>query len=204
MTTIVPKERPILFSAPMIRALLAGTKTQTRREAKHPLARSATRILSYHGQSEFDCIQSDETGGIILCPYGQPGQRLWVRETLYFDKCGEEWCYVAGNDPVMADPYTAPILLTEGRKFVPSIHMPREASRLLLEITAVRCERLQDISEADAKAEGVKAFVPVPGDGPSMTAKQMYARLWESINGPGSWALNPWVWVVSFRLITPA
>ena len=242
MTAIKSKERSILFSGTMVRALLDGSKTQTRRALKIT-PRNSPGCVPYCAdngkhfrfpvsQEDFKKLpksmqQDERSEGAYYygpCPYGQPGERLWVRETLYFDKCGEEWCYVAGNDPVMADPYTAPILLTEGRKFVPSIHMPREASRLLLEITDVRCERLQDISEADAVAEGIDKF-PIEGWEPEYdagcyknylwspktadkqakaktSAEESYESLWASINGPDSWAANPWVWVVTFKIIT--
>jgi len=198
------KERPILFSGPMVRAILEGRKTQTRRVASHPLAKSARVILGPNREWYFDCIQHDETGGGIQCPYGSPGDRLWVRETwgamIKYPMRGDALFYRA-SDPSPDKPFPYP--------WRPSIHMPRWASRITLEIEAVLVERLQDISEEDAKAEGIESRL----DGPDteycsgcnydwcwcpVTA---YKRLWESINGPGSWDANPWVWVIQFRRV---
>lgn len=172
------RERPILFSSPMVRALIAGTKTQTRRVVK---------------------------GEWIVCPYGGPGDRLWVRES--------HWWFKDEHDPVTG--YYPPKLTAEdveyradgerpGRSWRPSIHMPRWASRITLEITGVRVERLQEISEADARAEGA------PPGHPSIDRvsrefgfadfpRSWYGQMWEQINGRGSWAANPWVWVLEFR-----
>lgn len=193
------KERPILFSAPMVRAILAGTKTQTRRVAKHPLAQNLSYIVDI-GKGWF----GDEEGEVqIRCPYGQPGDRLWVRET---------WQAVSGNDRarhIMTHPrpdrgwleYAATPRADEpAYKWRPSIHMPRWASRITLEVTGVRVERLQDISEADAMAEGVHySLLEKIQAGQDRWARHAYKKLWESIHGPGSWDLNPWVWVVEFK-----
>jgi hypothetical protein len=189
------KERPILFSGPMVRAILDGSKTQTRRVAKHPLAQAAVRINSYKGQSEFDCILPDGTGGIIQCPYGNPGDRLWVRETWAHERDGtgcpdDTGVLYRATDPGWDDEGT-------GLRWRPSIYMPRWASRITLEITAVRVERLQSISEADARAEGVtpNAFEQTSDNWGGV----LYRRLWEQINGPGSWHANPWVWAITFQ-----
>jgi hypothetical protein len=143
----------------------------------------------------------------VLCPYGQPGDRLWVRETHSFVPDSDEpaGCsqvlYAASGD----GPYA---------KWRPSIHMPRWASRILLEITGVRVERLQDISEDDCWAEGIDACDGLLDD---MAIYEMarrmnrqfeeaaptYAALWESINGAGSWGANPWVWVIEFKRVAP-
>ena len=200
------RERPILFSAPMVRALLAGTKTQTRRVVKPQFAADAIPV---------EMPATDPAGGWVVpghsgvwwcdaaanpddvrrCPYGQPGDRLWVRETFSGPWCMEaqdgaaaappsKWAessriwYWADGEPAYGD-WTRPR---------PSIHMPRWASRITLEITSVR---LQDISEADAIAEGVYTD-------PASPAYDAYAQLWDEINGPGSWAANPWVWVLEF------
>ena len=193
------KERPILFSAPMVRALLAGTKTQTRRIVK----RQALEWLQ-PGMFAPEYVANPENG---LCPYGQPGDRLWVREAFQRDpfKYGE-YVYRAS---VRAE--------TVFDKWTPSIHMPRRASRITLEVTAARVERLQDISEDDAKAEGICAL-PIQTAEPGCwwtadvsagaalhgrTPAGAYRLLWEQINGPGSWDANPWVWVVEFRRIAP-
>ena len=193
------KERPILFSAPMVRAILAGTKTQTRRVAKHPLAQNLSYIVDI-GKGWF----GDEEGEVqIRCPYGQPGDRLWVRE---------KWQAVSGNDRarhIMTHPrpdrgwleYAATPRADEpAYKWRPSIHMPRWASRITLEVTGVRVERLQDISEADAMAEGVHySLLEKIQAGQDRWARHAYKKLWETINGSDSWDLNPWVWVVEFK-----
>lgn len=217
------KERPILFSGAMVRALLDGTKTQTRRVVKHDcseammsnpqLSVSITNhpVLLAHFKIADGKPRESFMG--LRCPYGQPGERLVVRETLYFDTCGDEWCYQADNSPVLLDPYTAPILLNPAKKSIPSIHMPREAARLVLEIVSVRVERLNAISAADAVAEGIEV---VYRDGPDVFYKRYsrpgkwhkelmpinsYETLWESINGVESWKANPWVWVVEFKVV---
>ena len=214
------KERPILFSAPMVRALLAGTKSQTRRIVKprpsediclpinaglyHPTC------VDRHGEeypgTEVFGAWSDCGAWVVKCPYGQPGDRLWVRESFQplFAEGFEhgdgltDWGTGAG--------YAIRYVATDGAtewidgddeitsRCKPSIHMPRWASRLTLEITGVRVERLQSISQEDAVAEGVTDWMVGP-----TSPRDDYRGLWESINGPGSWELNPWVWVVSFR-----
>jgi hypothetical protein len=184
------KERPILFSGPMVRAILAGTKTQTRRVMK-PVP-CLTRGMQTH---EFSVGGHD-----YRCPYGVPGSRLWVRETFAMNE-------VKGGPPVIyrADygqaqsvfidrPHSAEwdVVVT---RWKPSIFMPRSASRILLEITEVRVERLQAISDDDAWAEGCEPNDNNPVD--------WYHALWEQINGAGSWDANPWVWVVSFKRLQP-
>jgi hypothetical protein len=184
------KERPILMSAPMVRAILAGTKTQTRRVVKWlPL-----RLLDESGFSP-DFVAHPENA---LCPYGQPGARLWVRET-HMD-LGACYLYRADESAERERALVAP-----GQRWRPAIHMPRAMSRITLEVTAARIERLQDISAEDARAEGISEFVggwwcehddaeQVAG----MTPQEGYRHLWERINGAGSWDANPWVWVVEF------
>lgn len=199
------KERPILFSAPMVRALLAGTKTQTRRVVKpeptHFNPAGVPRRAKPEGPST-----------VITCPYGQPGDRLWVREThainphpselgLTRDMIPGTWdsaVAAAGRVIYAADP-GAEIEL-DGRQWRPSIHMPRAASRITLEITGVRVERLQDISEADAVAEGCQPQCEHDEDRRHQyTARWAYEVLWDRINGRSSWGANPWVWVVEFK-----
>jgi hypothetical protein len=214
--------RPILFSAPMVRALLADTKTQTRRIVKYIPALGEPgdwchRYLS-HGLRDIigDCA--------AYCPYGRPGDRLWVRETFLDTRAmtgglddGPRMvpAYYRADD---MHPYDAERMAKYGKKWTPSIHMPRWASRITLEITGVRVERLQEISEVDARAEGVDllrvdghemwrdysvADEDNEGHGYCYTAVESYITLWESINGPGSWDANPWVWVINFKRIQP-
>ena len=151
------KERPILFSAPMVRAILEGRKTQTRRVVKFSGLRNAFKRLD--GNFSFE---TDHGSTLVNCPLGKPGDRLWVRENMHSD--GDGWWFGEdGGDfdfPVDGDDYRDDVLVwmekqeRAARVTVPSIHMPRWASRIDLEITAVRVERLQDITEADAIAEG--------------------------------------------------
>lgn len=215
-------ERPILFSAPMVRALLDGTKTQTRRPV--------TRLSGFGPITEF---QASDTAGYAwmfrdkwalwndisasqllgCCPYGTPGDRLWVRETFQpmlaegVDFRAANWETGEGYAPR----YTATEGATEwidpddniSSACKPSIHMPRWASRITEEITGVRVERLQDISEADALAEGIQQlngrFTFNGGLHESRTAVESFRALWEYINGAESWDANPWVWAVEFR-----
>jgi hypothetical protein len=181
-------ERPILFNAPMVRAILNGSKTQTRRVVKG----MALLWLRPDGFTpEFTALP--ENG---LCPYGQPGDRLWVRETFQRFTDDGEILYKA--DPAgfeAMNEYKRDECLEA--RWRPSIHMPRQLSRITLEITAVRVERLQEISEADAMAEGIPHSEVSPPDMGRFT----FRHLWESINGPGSWDSNPWVWVIEFRRV---
>jgi hypothetical protein len=190
----------------MIRALLAGTKTQTRRIVKpkwtiYPA--SDPRMTKWSPAN----------------PYGQPGDKLYVRENAWQRPERTQKMMREGADtwpPFIYDAdYPAGIpweerdnLKTWGWKRRPSIHLPRKGSRILLEITAVRVERLHEISEADARAEGViegagdfAGCFSVPGTQAmsGTTAKECYARLWDEINGAGSWAANPFCWVIEFR-----
>jgi hypothetical protein len=208
------RERPILFSAPMVRAILAGTKTQTRRALKQAVGPSLSVDMQEEtGIAELSWLYGDGPGHevheriqFVPCPYGKPGYRLWVRETWlhHSDKPGD-YCYRATHED--ADFFGQ---MHGGWK--PSIHMPRAASRLSLEITGVRVERLQDISEADAIAEGIERTVTgdgwrrycdprqeLAGTAPCSSAIESFRTLWEYINGPGSWDANSWAWVVEFR-----
>jgi hypothetical protein len=181
--------RPILFSGAMVRALLDGSKTQTRRALKV----RCQEIGERDDGSRWPWSENPDTAADHwhVCPYGHAGDRLWVRET-FCDLGDGEIEYRADGE---CDPNVVP-------RWTPSIHMPRAASRILLEIVAVRVERLQDITEGDAWAEGVdKAEVlSMPcADG----ATAAYSALWQRINGAGSWEANPWVWVVEFKRTTP-
>lgn len=188
------KTRPILFSAPMVRAILSGTKTQTRRAVKDRHIDAAPPACFFQWLRE-------------RCTYGKPGDRLWVRETwqAFFDdevpadrprgprhtmgiparpdRKSFVFYRADGPGPVHRDGYAA--------RWMPSIHMPRKYSRITLEVTGVRVERLQDISHADAMAEGMALD----------DAIYDYSRLWEQINGTGSWDANPWVWVIEFQRV---
>lgn len=188
-------ERGILFSAPMVRALLAGTKTQTRPAAK---LTHAGHVKEPRGHRRWHPGDPD---AVAACPYGKPGDRLWVRET--------HCAFDAGRVHYRADHAHNPAGdKAHGIKWTPAIHMPRWASRITLEITGVRVERLQEISEADAIAEGVPNQTRLTGHdkesgcqwGPAEPVAE-YCQLWESINGPGSWAANPWVWVLEFKRV---
>lgn len=203
-------ERPILFSAPMVRAILDGTKTQTRRIAKG--------VATVHAVTGEPLAKLDSAGPRVSCPYGQPGDQLWVRETHAIVP-RTAYAHSEGVQQTLRpdDPYEHDAAIYRegwtrsngGFRWRPSIHMPRWASRISLEITRVRVERLQDISRADAMAEGIRPFgdsngwhvehgIHYMGD-----PEDSYFSLWEAINGPGSVESNPWVWVVEFRRVSP-
>jgi hypothetical protein len=192
------RERPILFNGDMVRAILEGRKTVTRRAVKSDLIQSDRAPLETSpGRFHFWC------SGEHASPFGAPGDRLWVRET--WAPGATRTMYRAGCNPCYLPP--------SGR-WKPSIHMPRSASRILLEVTAVRVERLQDITEERAKAEGVRAIdgmkwhtLEEAAAGIPMrdhTALDAFSALWECINGEGSWAANPWVWVIEFNRVEAA
>lgn len=231
------RERPILFSGPMVRAILEGRKTQTRRimnpqppvylQPPHREFRpvAGTELWgAFAVASNAAAVRSQDT---ILCPFGKPGDRLWVRET---------WATVIESDglnPANILP-TVPLMYAVESKALdgigdtihpacrgrwrPSIHMPRWASRITLEVVGVRVERLQDISGDDCLSEGIQWDVPEhlaeqgvkeyrpPLDRSGMTKNTAYVdkyrELWESINGPGSWDANPWVWVIGFHRVS--
>lgn len=201
------RERPILFSGAMVRAILSGQKTVTRRACKpQPSAHAHTTSADGNPMSAWW-----ETGkDINHCPYGQPGERLWVRESLRLDPEYGHY-YAAGGrhgETVYLcslfddeDKQTGPSydgLLPE--RSVPSIHLHRRYSRILLEITAVRVERLQDITEQQALAEGVASCAQdLDPDGNGYSPGELFSILWSSINGTDSWNANPWVWVVEFK-----
>lgn len=245
----------------MVRAILEGRKTQTRRVVKlphnNPLgAWEPTTLGGPNGGCTSDgrtiplqgAIWHTRTGECLASPYGQPGDRLWVREAWSIDMMGAfgtdkgydstyELTYKAGGNereirvlPGEPDPYIK-LYDTQRGDWRPSIHMPRWACRLELEITGVRVERLNDCSEADAAAEGVepidterdyedwsicrrcggtRLYTAYSGQGGALpgtdcldcdTHLKRYAQLWDSINGDGAWEANPWVWVVEFRRI---
>lgn len=224
------KERPILFSAPMVRAILEGRKTVTRREVKK---RAALDCLAAGFEPAFLALP----GNADLCPYGKPGDRVRVKETFYAfgrwetrfsqKKGRDEWHFVdMTTEQFKAYQFEPPQKYRLGQRSEavptwwkrPAIFMPRIASRILLEITEVRVERLQGISEKQALAEGIVGVAFRPDDGWPIctgymvgpddgktglqtTAAKAFAGLWDSVGG--DWATNPWVWVVEFKQVTP-
>jgi hypothetical protein len=181
------KERPILFSGEMVRAILDGRKTQTRRIMKPQPDLSMLHVEEemQNGQGGWEGLAGD------ACPHGQPGDRLWVRET--FAQVGTPGT-LSGYVRYKADEKAA--LGAYGcQKWRPSIFMPRRASRIILEITDVRVERVQGISNADALAEGINR--PIDNRYPI----DEFRALWDSINAKRGfgWYVNPWVWVIGFK-----
>ena len=208
------KERPILFSAPMVRAFLEGRKTVTRRA----LNSQALKNIGYGAQLG-ECHELPSEGPLHpnsighyndFCPFGQSGDRLYVRET-FMDLRGtgvehrpdpdgplQRYAYRADSPPgTHADEARKDF----GLKWKPSIHMPRAASRILREITAVRVERLQDISEDQCIAEGIERHPAGFFGNGCTTAASAFQELWDSTGG--DWNANPWVWVVEFKQVTP-
>lgn len=182
------KERPIIFSAPMVRAILEGRKTQTRRVAKIPLD---AKDAFFDDECDSHCWSMEENGmddphaKMLRNPYGERGDRLWVKETWRV-RGGKEYEYQKHQPSVV---YRADVGEFDIEEWRPSIFMPRWASRITLEIEHDRVERLHDITEDDAQAEGCDPF------------RVAYKILWNSINGHGSWHLNPWVWVIEFKRV---
>lgn len=228
------RERPILFSAPMVRAVLDGSKTQTRRVVKPSPCWNVESIYRPFASepNNWQGFAGGGPGAIVWygsCPYGQTGDRLWVRETYfafgrwetrYSAKKGrDEWHFVdmtleCGKSYLYDADHPRPQPLAGKRDGGvtpkwwkrPAIFMPRAACRIELEETGVRVERLQDISEADARAEGARECDPVSGREVLLAGASQrgsfalhYRDIWEQINGAGSWNANPWVWVVEFR-----
>lgn len=236
MSTTATKYIPILFSSPMARALLDGRKTQTRRLVSHN-ARGADEVeyvtdaLIWPGRGDEKytgwVAKVHKLGNLRLdlkCPYGVPGDMLWVKEThaLRSDvdpmtdvAKAKHYCRYRADGGELADEWH------HYPRWRPSIHMPRWACRLYLEVVSVRVQRLWDINEDDAVAEGCEAIPVTEADvrqtvsdrrtpqhirdlakifGPGQfTAKFVYSNLWDSINGAGSWSSNPFVWVVAFK-----
>lgn len=194
----VTRERPILFSGEMVRAILDGRKTQTRRIAR------VTRVQATGGSLDYAYISTGRGRCVVVegpasdvsspdeiaaaCPYGAPGDRLWVRET---------WRHQGSTETVSAVRYAADEPAANPHRWSPSIFMPRWASRLSLGVVERRFERLQSISEEDARAEGFDATGAVHLAEPARAA---FALGWDRINGKrGPWASNPGVWAITFR-----
>lgn len=202
------KERGILFSAPMVRAILAGQKTQTRRVVKGKSANTEGDIATVAYDADGPCLDDAAKFGfltagdmgyeMVRCPYGQPGDRLWVRETWGIHECADamyqrDRCGVGlGLLHYRADEGLHPV-----PRWRPSIHMPWWASRITLEVTGVRVERVRAISMADVLAEGCILST-------SKTEPLDYQNLWESINAKRGfgWDKNPYVWVIQFRRLS--
>ncbi|AXW87781.1 hypothetical protein AU509_07345 [Lonsdalea britannica] len=220
------KERGMIFNAEMVRAILDGRKTQTRRPVQFKprdpglnLNSSGLELGHYRSGVPLSGCVLRSRGGMgcwndrtypAKCPFGQPGDRIWVRETFngfWLDddviqeikdgtSLASELCDYRADFPDGSKP-------AEG--WTPSIHMPRWASRITLEITGVRVERLRDISQEDANAEGMylsgwrPSYSDPDSGGEVATPYDNFAALWESIYGPDSWQANPWVWVIEFR-----
>lgn len=204
------KERGMIFNGEMVRAILDGRKTQTRRVMKvqpsdgfHPTHNGYDLDLNAHWYTpgvvdKNGYLQpakkdvfgvADENEG-YACPFGAVGDRIWVRETFSPVPDHEE---PAGCSAIL---YAADGNGPYG-KWVPSIHMPRWASRITLEITGVRVERLNSISDSDASKEGCCIADMESGD----CLSDVFARLWTSIYGDESWKVNPWVWVIEFKVV---
>lgn len=192
----------------MVRAILDGRKTQTRRTVKAPKGHTEINaIRNGYIQWKSDC------GKFLMnadCPYGKPGDRLVVRESWKADQIwdGHKPSDIPKGEPILytADEHATGVVPFDWGKGRPSIFLPRWASRILLEVVSVRVERLQDISEEDVDAEVFGGDFPdrvLPGYGfhGGMSMKECFQVLWESINGPGSWEANPWVWAVEFKKI---
>lgn len=203
------KERPILMNGAMVRAVLDGSKTQTRRLMKpQPQMVTDKHIEPWQGDPAALLSLLAESGR--KCPYGQPGNRIWVRETFCLDDNGhEEWPIFRadGAELPQRQPTRKPACWT------PSIHMPRAASRILLEVVSVRVERLQDISDADIVAEGIdmevlaesqdRYDIVCKGTDASgrATERSAWRDLWESTGG--DWEANPWCWAITFKRVAP-
>jgi len=195
------KEIPILFSTPMVLALIEGRKTMTRRMVKGT-------PLKWLDDFTSEYVAMPENG---LCPYGKPGDLLWVREgfsePVVHDGCEPDYYFKADNN-----------IRTTGYKWKPSIHMPKVAARIWLGVTDVKVERLQQISKEEAIAEGIlhdeigfkdydmeraKGYGHPDYDYPHVQdARISFQSLWRSINGWESWNINPWVWCVSFKVLS--
>ncbi|MDH2123005.1 hypothetical protein N5J75_07265 [Pantoea brenneri] len=221
------RECPIIFNADMVRAVLDGRKTQTRRIMKVQPDSPNFGLLRITDSTKradigkYHWAESNGTGthtrsALFSCPFGAVGDRLWVRETFRVHsratdvatlvyKASEQQSWTQQTHRVPIEKCHKPAVVD---KWTPSIHMPRWASRITLEITGVRVEQLQDISEADALAEGV---TPEPCDHARRsceeigccgdTAKGEFGALWQSIYGEESWQANPWVWVIEFKRV---
>ena len=213
------KERPILFNGEMVRAILDGRKTQTRRVVKPQPPEGRVWVLEQDHRPPFSVCMDDQLEKFPgpyewktwHCPYGVPGDRLWVREAIRRKPAvtgrwsGATYLAdltpVAGKGPMGSYCGRALVNWKWKRDVLPSIHMPRWASRIMLEITDVRVERVQDISEDNAKAEDVDCMTWINHPGAEPSYRVFFWILWDSINAKRGlgWDVNPWVWVVEFQ-----
>lgn len=215
------KERPILFKGKMVCANLNGNKTQTRRIVKPQCAFTSGSGFSWKGflyGAAFNYSETVRNFAFKACPYGKPGDRLWVRET-WSVLADRHYAYVhyAATEEITKHIDRRRLTAEQDWQlahwnkkdgWAPSIHMPRWASRILLEVVDVRVERLNDISEQDAKAEGILqhsggSYLDYQDEGESYVygPRDSFASLWSSINGRTSWNDNPWVWCVTYKRI---
>lgn len=181
------KERPIIFSGEMVSAIISGRKTMTRRVVKQSLPIGTRWYGVVEDELCYRIVDSKSVNTLCKCPYGQVSDRLWVRETynieINLSNREKAVCYRADEDVPFG--------------WKPSIFMPRWASRITLEITNIKVEQLQDITEKDAKAEGCQQSA-------THSCREKFAGLWDSINGKKHpWASNPWVWVIEFQKVKP-
>lgn len=210
------KERGIIFKSEMVRAILDGRKTQTRRVIKNCTV-GRDEISPFIKIGNFSGHYPDDLPEVIknCCPFGKVGDRLWVRETFrvhsratdvatlaYKASEQQSWTQQVARVPIeLCTKQISP------EAWTPSIHMPRWASRITLEITDIRLERLQEISQSDAQAEGMEltGWRPTYSDpdsgGDYQTPYDNFAELWESIYGEDSWQSNPFVWVIEFKKV---
>jgi hypothetical protein len=227
------KERPILFSGPMVRAILNGTKTQTRRVVKLPGSVEARGVRSicytkggprYYEQREPDDAFSacppgllvsceDGTCQPVACPYGEAGDRLWVRESAYIapptffsprdgNLVDDQGRRRVGDYAATMDGDSVDIAKEYGVKLTSARFMPRWASRLLLEVVEVRAERLQSITEEDAQSEGIQPATHLGPCRVMVHARKGFRHLWDEINGKRApWESNPWVWALTFKRV---
>lgn len=224
------RERQILFSAPMVRAILDGRKTKTRRVVTPQPARNhglqpmwgtspapnPTPFGTPYLWREVGPDYPDDESDNRRCPFGQPGDQLWVRETAWYDReelpiVGAPRCFFPGGDVVTRNRglSRSPLGQAQTPEYMnlsahlvrrPSIHMPRWASRITLEVTDVRVERLQEVTDTEAIAEGID------GDESELTPRNAFSVLWQELNGERGfgWDVNPWVWVIGFKRIQQA
>lgn len=214
------KEKPIIFNTEMVKAILGGRKTQTRRIIKpQPEDIGAVKLTKVTFQLPYDWFYTSNSGKIGIfktngakCPHGQPGDRLWVRETWRPSQIEDKAWYKAGiwncTKDQLITVHDSHKGLDGKNKWKPSIHMFKKYARIWLEITDIKVERLQDITYSEIIAEGFTHFLTdeQQTDGEHRyRAKQFFAKFWDSINGKKHpWESNSWVWVIDFKSTTHA